>query len=270
MQISMTVNSKPYSGDVEPRLLLVDFQRDSLGLTGTKVGCDTGQCGSCTIIRDDVSVKSCTLLAVQADGADLRTVEGLAQGGVLNRLQEGFWERHGLQCGFCTPGMLMSLTDMLEHVADPGETEIRTWLDGNLCRCTGYQKVVEAVQFAVQKTTSPVHMIVDTPGKRFYENQVRHLLAGDADGLVDDNYHPDAVVASFDFQVTGHEALKAHFRNYLKWVRIEEIISTDKFTESDDKVSFEATVRTNHGVFRVYDVFTLKDGKAIYHFTGVR
>jgi aerobic carbon-monoxide dehydrogenase small subunit len=270
MQISMTVNSQPHSGDVEPRLLLVDFLRDSLGLTGTKVGCDTGQCGSCTVMLNGASVKSCSKLAVQADGADLQTVEGLALNDQLNALQEGFWERHGLQCGFCTPGMLMSLTDMLGNNPDPDEAEIRRWLDGNLCRCTGYQKVVEAVQFALQKTSSPVHMIVDTPGKRLYESQVRYLIAGDADGLVDDNYAPDAVVASFDFQVKGHDALKAHFRNYMKWVQIREVISTDKFTETDDGLSFEATVRTNRGVARVYDVFTLRDGKVIYHFTGLR
>ena len=270
MQISMTVNSRPHSGDVEPRLLLVDFLRDSLGLTGTKVGCDTGQCGSCTVMLNGTSVKSCSKLAVQADGADLQTVEGLAHNDQLNALQEGFWERHGLQCGFCTPGMLMSLTDMLGSNSDPDEAEIRRWLDGNLCRCTGYQKVVEAVQFALQKTSSPIHMIVDTPGKRLYESQVRYLIAGDADGLVDDNYAPDAVVASFDFQVKGHDALKAHFRNYMRWVQIKEVISTDKFTETDDGLSFEATVRTNRGVARVYDVFTLRDGKVIYHFTGLR
>ena len=270
MQISLTVNNKPHSADVEPRELLVDFLRDDLGLTGTKVGCDTGQCGACTIMLNGVSVKSCSLLAVQANGGDLTTVEGVAQSGQLNALQEGFWERHGLQCGFCTPGMIMSMTDLLQHNASPDEAAIRHGLEGNLCRCTGYQKVVEAVQYAVAKTTSPIRMLVDTPGKKFYENQVRYLVAGDADKLVDDNYHPDAVVASFDFTVKGHEALKAHFRNYMRWVQIKEVISTDNFTETQDGVSFEATVRTNRGIAKVYDVFVIKDGKITYHFTGLK
>ena len=164
----------------------------------------------------------------------------------------------------------MSMSELLQRNSNPDETEIRRSLDGNLCRCTGYQKVVEAVQYAVQKTTSPVRMIVDTPLKAVYENQVRYLLAGDADGLVEDNYHPDAVVASFDFTVKGHDALKAHFRNYMKWVQIEEVLSTDRFTETEDGFSFEATVRTNRGVAKVYDVFVLEDGKVTYHFTGVK
>ena len=247
MQISMTVNGRLCTGDVEPRLLLVDYLRDSLGLTGTKVGCDTGQCGSCTVMVDGVSMKGCTRLAVQADGADVMTVEGLTPNGHLNTLQEGFWEMHGLQCGFCTPGMLISMTDLLQSNPAPDEAEIRKWLNGNLCRCTGYQKVVESVLYAVRKTNSPIRMMVDTPYKALYENQVRHLLAGDADGLVEDNYHPDAVVASFDFTVKGKESLKAHFREYMRWVQIKEVLSTDKFTETATGFSFEATVRTNQG-----------------------
>lgn len=271
MQISLTVNANPVSENVEPRLLLVDFLRDSLDLTGTKVGCDTGQCGSCTVMLDGVSVKSCTRLAVQANGSEVQTVEALASNGQLNTLQEGFWERHGVQCGFCTSGMLMSITDLLQRNPTPEEAEIRQWLDGNLCRCTGYKKVVESVQYAVQKSTSPVRMIVDTPYKRIYERQVQYLIAADADGLVEDHYHPDAVVASFDFTVTGKENLKTHFTNYMKWVDIQEVVSTDKFTETEDGFSFEATVRTNYGTAQVYDVFVLDDdGLVTYHFTGVK
>ena len=150
------------------------------------------------------------------------------------------------------------------------EDDIREGLAGNLCRCTGYQKVFESVQYAVQKMSSPVRMIADTPYKRIYEKQVSYLLAGDADGLVEDHYHPDAVVASFEFTVKGKEALKAHFANYMKWVQIQEVLSTDKFTETEDGFSFEATVRTNYGTARVYDVFVLKDGLVTYHFTGVK
>ncbi len=271
MQISLTVNANHESEDVEPRLLLVDFLRESLDLTGTKVGCDTGQCGSCTVMLDGVSVKSCTRLAVQANGSEVQTVEALASNGQLNTLQEGFWERHGVQCGFCTSGMLMSITDLLQRNPTPEEAEIRQWLDGNLCRCTGYKKVVESVQYAVQKSSSPVRMIVDTPYKRIYEKQVQYLIAADADGLVEDHYHPDAVVASFDFTVTGKENLKAHFTNYMKWVDIQEVVSTDKFTETEDGFSFEATVRTNYGPAQVYDVFVLDDdGQVTSHFTGVK
>ncbi|MBK6429899.1 MAG: nuclear transport factor 2 family protein [Anaerolineae bacterium] len=270
MHVSMTINQKPHEGNVEPRMLLVDFLRDDLGLTGTKIGCDTGQCGSCTIMLNGISVKSCTMLAVQAAGGDIGTIEGVAHAGTLTTLQEGFWERHGLQCGFCTPGMVMSLTDLLQHNPRPTEAEIRRGLEGNLCRCTGYQNVIKAVQYAVEKTNSLVHMIIDTPGKAFYERQVRYLIAGNPDALVEDNYHEDAVVASFDWTVRGHAALKEHFRNYMRWVQIKEVVTTEKFTESENSVSFEATVRTNRGTVRVYDVFMLKDGKVSYHFTGVK
>jgi carbon-monoxide dehydrogenase small subunit len=265
----VTVNGKSYSADVQPRTLLVDFLRDTLDLTGTKVGCDTGQCGACTVLLNGSSLKSCTALAIQADGGEVTTVEGIAQNGQLNTLQEGFWAKHGLQCGFCTPGMLMSITDLLQRNPTPDEGEIRTWLEGNLCRCTGYQNVVLAARYAVEKLASPVHMIVDTPGKRFYERQVKYLLEGNADALVEDNYHEDAVVVSFDSTVKGHEALKTHFRNYMKWVRIIEVLSTEHFTETEDSVAFEATVRSNQGVAKVYDVMLLKDGKITYHFTGV-
>jgi carbon-monoxide dehydrogenase small subunit len=148
MQLSMSVNGRAVSGDVEPRTLLVHFLREDLGLTGTHVGCDTGYCGACTIHVNGVSTKSCTMLAVQADGADVTTIEGLASNGELHPVQEGFWERHGLQCGFCTPGMIMQAAYLLSQDDDPDEDAIRHGLDGNLCRCTGYHNIVKAVQYA--------------------------------------------------------------------------------------------------------------------------
>lgn len=151
MQLSVTVNGQLTQADVEPRLLLVDYLRDTLGLTGTKVGCETGQCGACTILVDGTAVKSCMVLAVQADGSTVTTIEGLAPDGQLTALQQGFWERHGLQCGYCTPAMLLALTELLDRNPNPSEADIRTHLDGILCRCTGYQKVVEAVQYAVEQ-----------------------------------------------------------------------------------------------------------------------
>jgi carbon-monoxide dehydrogenase small subunit len=149
--ISVTVNGRTHKSDVEPRTLLVHYLRDQLNLTGTHVGCDTSQCGACTILMDGVSVKSCTVLATQADGADITTIEGLAKNGNLHPLQEGFWEKHGLQCGFCTPGMILSACDLLQHNPNPTEAEIRHGLEGNLCRCTGYQNIVKAVQYAAAK-----------------------------------------------------------------------------------------------------------------------
>ena len=143
--VSMTVNGKPVSGDVESRTLLVQFLRDKLGLTGTHVGCDTSQCGACVVHVNGDSVKSCTMLAVQADGAKVTTIEGLAQGATLHPLQEAFREHHGLQCGFCTPGMLMSAADLLQKHPSPNETEVREWLEGNICRCTGYHNIVKAI-----------------------------------------------------------------------------------------------------------------------------
>jgi carbon-monoxide dehydrogenase small subunit len=270
MQISLMVNGATRSADVEPRMLLVDFLRDELGLTGTKVGCDTSQCGACTVLLDGSSVTSCSVLAVQTAGSSVTTIEGVAHNGQLTPLQEGFSEKHGVQCGFCTPGMIMSMTDLLQRDIAPGPDKIRASLEGNLCRCTGYQNVVRAVQYAVAKTTSPVGMVIDTPGKRFYENQVKYLLAGDAEGLVDSNYHDDAVVVSPDFIVRGKPALKAHFRRYLNWVKIKQVKSTDNFVETDDSVLFEATIESNMGTVKVYDAFVLKDGKITYHFTGVR
>jgi carbon-monoxide dehydrogenase small subunit len=149
--VSVTVNGAERSHEVEPRLLLVHYLRETLGLTGTNVGCDTGQCGACTVIMDGHAVKSCTVLAVQADGSSVMTVEGLAQNGNLHPIQEGFWEKHGLQCGFCTPGMIMAAYDLLHHNPHPTDAEIRHGLEGNLCRCTGYQNIVAAVQYAAAK-----------------------------------------------------------------------------------------------------------------------
>jgi len=146
--VSVTVNGTPYTREVEPRDLLVYFLREELGLTGTHVGCDTSQCGACTVLVDNQPVKSCTLFAVQADGRHLTTVEGLAQNGKLQPLQEAFWSEHGLQCGFCTPGFLMTATALLQSNPRPTEEEIRKGLEGNLCRCTGYANIVKAVQKA--------------------------------------------------------------------------------------------------------------------------
>ena len=150
-EISVTVNGAQHTSDVEPRLLLVEYLRDVLNLTGTHVGCDTSNCGACTVILNGSAVKSCTLFAVQADGGEVTTVEGLASNGDLHPLQEGFWEMHGLQCGFCTPGMIMSSYDLLQKNPSPSEDEIRHGLAGNFCRCTGYHNIVKAVQYAADR-----------------------------------------------------------------------------------------------------------------------
>jgi carbon-monoxide dehydrogenase small subunit len=146
--ISVTVNGQRHSADVEPRLLLVHFLRDHLGLTGTHIGCETSICGACTVELDGRTVKSCAMFAVQADGADIVTIEGLAQNGKMHAVQEAFWNEHGLQCGFCTPGMVMSCRQLLKDIPEPTDTEIREAIDGNLCRCTGYQHIVNAVKAA--------------------------------------------------------------------------------------------------------------------------
>ena len=148
--VSMTVNGQQVGGEVEARTLLVQFLRDQLGLTGTHVGCDTSQCGACVVHMDGQSVKACTTLAVQADGAAVTTIEGVAKDGTLHPLQEAFRDNHGLQCGFCTPGMIMSALDLLDRNPDPSERQIREWLEGNLCRCTGYHNIVKAIQAAAQ------------------------------------------------------------------------------------------------------------------------
>jgi len=150
VKVSMTVNGEQYSNDVEPRLLLVHYLREVLGLTGAHIGCETTQCGACTVMVNDQSVKSCTMLAVQADGAHVLTIEGLQKDGQMHPIQEGFWEEHGLQCGYCTPGMILSTLQLLERNPHPSETEIREGLQGNLCRCTGYHNIVKSVQHAAE------------------------------------------------------------------------------------------------------------------------
>jgi len=150
-KVSVTVNGKVRTADVEPRTLLVHFLRESLNLTGTHVGCDTSQCGACTVLVDGRSAKSCTIFAVQADGSAVTTIEGLAKDGQLHPLQEGFWAEHGLQCGYCTPGMIMSAANLLADTPKPTEEQIREGISGNFCRCTGYQHIVNAIQFAAAK-----------------------------------------------------------------------------------------------------------------------
>ena len=150
-KVSMTINGVAHTHEVEPRLLLVHLLRDVIGLTGTHIGCETSICGACTVMLNGAAVKSCTALAVQADGADLLTIEGLAQGDKLHPIQEAFWECHGLQCGFCTPGMILSAHQLLKRNPKPTEKEIRHALDGNLCRCTGYEHIVDAVQSAAKR-----------------------------------------------------------------------------------------------------------------------
>jgi len=146
--VKVTVNGRRYERDVEPRLLLVHFIRDLGGITGTKIGCDTSQCGACTVLLDGVSVRSCTCLAVQADGSAVTTIEGLAQNGSLHPLQEAFWNKHGLQCGFCTPGMILAAHELLRTKPKPSDEEIRAGLEGNMCRCTGYNNIVRSVREA--------------------------------------------------------------------------------------------------------------------------
>ena len=149
--VTMIVNSEQHTDEVEPRLLLVHYLRDDLRLTGTHVGCETSLCGACTVMLNGQSVKSCTVLAVQADGGEVLTVEGLEKDGKLHPLQDGFWEEHGLQCGYCTPGMIMASYQLLQRHPNPTEEQIRHGLEGNLCRCTGYQHIVKAVQYAAKK-----------------------------------------------------------------------------------------------------------------------
>ena len=153
--ITVTVNGQAYTRQVEPRLLLVHFIRDELRLTGTHIGCDTSHCGACTVLLDGKSIKSCTLLAVQAHGKSVETIEGLADGATLHALQEGFYQKHGLQCGFCTPGMIMRAVELLKDNPTPSEEDIRWGISGNLCRCTGYVNIVRAIQYAADKMAEP-------------------------------------------------------------------------------------------------------------------
>jgi len=156
VQIQVRVNGKSHEGEVEPRLLLVHYLRDVLGLTGTHVGCETSICGACTVLLDGKAVKSCTMLAVQASGSEITTIEGLSakgpsNGNGLHPVQEGFWEKHGLQCGYCTPGMILTSVELLQRNPNPTQSEIRHAISGNLCRCTGYQHIVQAVEYAAKK-----------------------------------------------------------------------------------------------------------------------
>ena len=158
-QIQVRVNGKSHESEVEPRLLLVHYLRDTLGLTGTHVGCETSICGACTVLLDGRAVKSCTMLAAQASGSEITTIEGLAaqgpsNGNGLHPVQEGFWEKHGLQCGYCTPGMILTSVELLQRNPNPTQTEIRQAISGNLCRCTGYQHIVQAVEYAAKKMKS--------------------------------------------------------------------------------------------------------------------
>ncbi len=156
-KIALKVNGEAHSGEVEARLLLVHYLREDLSLTGTHIGCDTTSCGACTVLMNGIPVKSCTVFAVQADGAEIGTVEGLAQNGTLHPIQEGFMEKHGLQCGFCTPGMMMTSVAFLKENPSPTEDEIRWGISGNLCRCTGYVNIVKAVQYAASKMKGEDH-----------------------------------------------------------------------------------------------------------------
>lgn len=149
--ISLTINGVAHSAEVEPRELLVHFLRETVGLTGTHIGCDTSSCGACSVLLDDLAVKSCTVLTVQADGSSIITIEGIGSEGNLHPVQEGFWEKHGLQCGYCTPGMIMTSIALLQQIPNPTEAEIRHGLEGNICRCTGYQNIVKSVQWAAEK-----------------------------------------------------------------------------------------------------------------------
>ncbi len=155
VEIQLHVNGKPQQSSVEPRLLLVHYLREVLNLTGTHVGCETSICGACTVLMNGKAVKSCTLLAAQADGAEITTIEGLAgtwnSNGGLHPIQEGFWEKHGLQCGYCTPGMILTAAQLLDEKSNPSEAEIRRAISGNLCRCTGYQHIVDSIQYAAKK-----------------------------------------------------------------------------------------------------------------------
>ncbi len=154
MRITMTLNGQRREDEIDPRTLLVHYIRDIAGLTGTHVGCETSMCGACTVHLNGHAVKSCTVLAVQADGANVITIEGLGKDGAMHPLQEGFWEEHGLQCGYCTPGLIMAAADLLSRNLNPTDAEIRTALEGNLCRCTGYQHIIKAVQYAAAKMRS--------------------------------------------------------------------------------------------------------------------
>ena len=164
--VTITINGRPFERTVEPRLLLVHFLRDVAGLTGTKVGCDTSQCGACTVLKNGISIKSCTQLAVQADGSSITTIEGLAADGALHAMQTAFWDKHGLQCGFCTPGMILASIDFLRRHPNPTAEQIRDGLEGNMCRCTGYQNIVRSVQHAAASASASPNATAGQGGGR--------------------------------------------------------------------------------------------------------
>lgn len=268
MRISLTVNQQPHQLEVEPRLLLVDVLRDQLGLTSPKVGCDTGQCGACVVLMDGVSIKSCALLGVQADGHEVTTVEGISPAGRLNPLQAAFQAEHAVQCGFCTPGMILGLTDLLARKSHPSEVEIRQWLAGHLCRCTGYENVVRAVQTAIKAAHSPAHQLPNTPHRQFYDDLLRALDRGDAEALVDTFYHPDAVLTTFEGIHSGREALVAFFRQAI--YQPTDLIATERFVELTDSFYVESLMRTLTGTQHTYNSFVVRDGRISHQFAGVK
>ena len=215
MEISITVNGKSRSADVDPRMLLVDFLRDYLGLTGTKKGCETGECGACTVLLNGRSAKSCAILAVQADESDVITIEGLAKNDQLNALQEAFWENHAVQNGFSTPGTIMAVTDLLQRNPSPSENEIRKWLDGNLDRVTGYQNVVRAVLAAAEKmreAKAPEEESAEEQPEQIFGAPIKAreapaLLRGEAE-FVGDVTLPDMLHAAILYSSMAHAVIK--------------------------------------------------------------
>ncbi len=269
MHLSLTVNSRIHEVDVEPRVLLVDVLREDLGLTGTKVGCDTGQCGACVILMDGVSVKSCALLGVQADGSRITTIEGVSEPGHLDPLQAGFQAMHAVQCGFCTPGMIMSLTDLMARRPDASDDEVRVWLDGNLCRCTGYENVVRAFAAARSIAANPAHMLSDSPLKRLYEGHVVRVWSRDA-VVVGEGYAADAVLTTFDGVVVGRPDIVGFYRDYFERHPHVDLASTDRFIEADDAFYVETTVRVDGALTHVYNSYVVRDGLIAHQFAGVK
>jgi carbon-monoxide dehydrogenase small subunit len=269
MDVAVTVNGVSHRLDVEPRLLLVDLLRDELGLTGTKVGCDTGQCGACVVLMDGVSVKSCALLGVQATDSDITTVEGIAPIGHLDALQAGFQAMHAVQCGFCTPGMLVSLGDLMARQPDATDADVRQWLAGNLCRCTGYENVVRAFAAARSIAASPAHQLPDTAHKVFYDRHLQRVLERDPDAVGED-YTADAVLTTFEGVHAGRAAIVAFYRDYFGRHFEVEIMSTDRFVEMDDAFYVEATVRSGGTTNHVYNSFVIRDGQIDRQFAGVK